>query len=116
MKQYGKTPFGAIHKYGKYEITGGNGNGGFQIGPHTRYRMRYWDHEGKKSEYIVMCESRVSVKGKPMPMRMRANNDEWAYLMTESIRGNVPTVRIRSVGSDGESEWVYGVRANLNKM
>lgn len=115
MKQYGKTPFGQIHKYGKYEITGGSGNGGFEIGPHVRYRMRYWQHDHTKSDYVVMCESRVSVKGKPSQVRMRTNNDEWAYVMTESLRGNAPAVRIRSVGSE-TSEWVYGARANLNKM
>lgn len=114
MPQYGRFQFGRIAKYGKYLLSrGGEGNNGFKLGQHVRYRIRSITPDGKKSDFATMCEDRL-VMPRALRTRMRAKGGEWIYPVTKTIPGEIGAVRIRSINEAGEEgEWVYGVKGEL---
>lgn len=114
MPNYGVNKYGRF-QYGKYTLSSGGSAGDHTLGPHIRYRIRTISHNGDRSDFLTMCESRVSIKSKEaVSTRIRANNGEWVYAQNAVIKKDAVKVRIRSVSKAGkESEWIYGDRGNL---
>jgi hypothetical protein len=115
MPNYGLHKYGRF-KYGKYVLSsGGDGEESHTLGPHVRYRIRTIPHNGRASEFLTMCEDRVSIRSKEVVRtRIRANGGEWITTQNEIINNDVAKVRIRSIEKDGGmTQWVYGDRGNL---
>ena len=114
MPAYGRHQYGRF-KYGKYQLSSGGGGGGnYSLGPHVRYKIRTISFDGKRSDFLVMCEDRVSIpSNETVATRIRTNTGEWVYAQNAIIHTDTVRVRIRSVKDDITSEWVYGDRANL---
>jgi len=114
MPKYGLHKYGRF-QYGKYNLTGGGGSDGFELGPHVRYRIRTRSPKGDISEFLTMYQDRLSIQSKYIPkIRIRASNGEWVYPQSLSIAKEVSAVRIRSIESDGgTTEWVYSNRGSL---
>lgn len=112
MPKYKTFKYGKIAKYGKYDIRGGSQ----AVGEYVRYRMRYHDAKGNKSDYITMAQTRVDAPGSVDRFRIRSNNDEWLYNQAAEVPKEVYTFRIRSLeGDGGYSEWVYHESAKLEE-
>jgi hypothetical protein len=118
MPKYNRIQYGKLHKYGKYILTSKPGDGEFTLGEHTRYRIRFRSADGKVSNTVTLCADRISIPtGGQTQIRMRSNGGDWVRTQNESIQGDVPKVRMRSIQSDGDtSEWVYSDRANLKQI
>jgi hypothetical protein len=114
MPKYGLHKYGRF-KYGKYTLSSGGGSGEHTLGPHVRYRIRTISENGKKSDFLTMCEDRVSIRSKEtLRTRIRANGGEWITTQNAVINTDAVKVRIRSIEKDGGiTDWVYGDRGNL---
>lgn len=58
MPRYGTFRYGRIAKYGRYNLATTDKRA---IGPHTRYRIRLINEDGKYGEYITMSQERVAL-------------------------------------------------------
>ena len=111
MAEYGQFKYGKIEKYGRYRLSSGKHQG---IGEQSKFRIRGHGHDGNKTDYVVMNRERVSIRDYYPAIRMRAKDGEWVRTSHEVIKGGSPSVRIRSIDSEGNlSDWVVGSQGNL---
>lgn len=108
MPKYGLHKYGRF-KYGKYNLSA-SGSGGQAIGPHIRYRIRSIDENDRKTRFITMNKTRVSIPSRGVvKTRMRIDEGRWVRTQNERINKKASKVRIRSTGKDGHiSPWVFG--------
>jgi hypothetical protein len=113
MPKYNTFKYGKIAKYGKYDLKGVSGS----VGEYIRYRVRYHDHAGNRSEYLTMVNQRFDVLGDTRDFRIREKNGEWVYTNHAQVEGKPIKIRMRSIESDGgRSPWLYTEMANLNEI
>lgn len=116
MPKYNRIKYGKLHKYGKYILTGG-GKGSFTLGGHTSYRIRFHSHKGKVSDTLTLYKERVSIpSGEGTSVRIRTNANHWVRVQQEKLLSDKGTLRIRAIGNQRKSEWVYSDRANLKQL
>ena len=111
MAEYGQFKYGKIEKYGKYRLSSGGQQG---VGEQSKFRIRGYGYDGKKTDYVVINREKVSIPYYHPPVRIRAKDGEWVRTSHETIKGSTPSVRIRSIDSEGNpSDWVIGSQGNL---
>jgi hypothetical protein len=113
MPKFSLFRYGQIIKYGAYDLRAVLN----AIGPHVQYRMRTIDANGSKGEFVSMIRDRVEINTDATQFRVRIDDNEWVYMNTQDVKGDLAKVRIRSIDSEEvTSEWVYSERANLKEI
>ena len=104
MSKYNKTKYGK-GKYGRYDIDVPTEPPLSQI---TKYRLRSVNSKRLLSRPIINIVTNFITDG-PVKVRLRANKGFAVVAQSESIPGDIITIRVKAVSKDKESPWVESI-------